>query len=110
MKINGTIISDIIFTGSIYCLYSALTEKGNKKILLKVSNHTIPQKSIYKQFQNDFRNSQSVISDLVVKAMDFVDNGLEPAIMLEDFGGIPLETFTSIASFPFGDKMQIALF
>ena len=31
MKINGTIISDIIFTGSIYCLYSALTEKGNKK-------------------------------------------------------------------------------
>jgi len=51
MEIEGYIVSNLVFSGSIYSLYSASAEKGGKKVLLKASNRSIPQKSVYNLFQ-----------------------------------------------------------
>ena len=116
MILPGFSISDdaqaIVYKGVNTLVCRAVKTDDNQAVILKTTSNTHPSPSQVARYQHEYNVLKTLKSkDLnhVVQVFDFVMHDHRPYMVLEDFGGIDLETFQKSNSLEVEQVLDIAV-
>jgi predicted ATPase/serine phosphatase RsbU (regulator of sigma subunit) len=93
ISINGYKIKKEIHNGGKSIICSAIREKDNLPVVIKILKSEYPTEMELENFKNEFDIESELKSDNIITNYDFIDYKNTKAIVMEDFGGISLDNF-----------------
>src|SRR5262245_50825251 len=84
-------ISEVIHAGSVHVLHRGYRNEDHAQVILKVLRSEAPSLDQIARLRHEFVIAQQIDAPGVVKALGLEPHGRGLALILEDFGGRPLD-------------------
>ncbi|MFB2836525.1 AAA family ATPase [Aerosakkonemataceae cyanobacterium BLCC-F167] len=90
-------------------VYRAISNSGNRHVILKVLKEDYPTPSELTRYKQEYEITRSLNIEGVIKAYNLLPYGTTLAIVLEDFGGESLDILTQSQTFTLLEFLSIAI-
>ncbi|MGD8191387.1 AAA family ATPase [Brevibacillus ginsengisoli] len=107
--IPGYKISELVSNTSQKMVYRGIRIVNNQSVMLKIPKVRQTSIEAYSKLTHEHHILQSIQSDAVAKSVELIKNGREAVLVIEDYGGLPLDIFLKMKSLKIKEILSICI-
>lgn len=107
--IPGYRVTEFLSTHSNMGFYRGFRNSDNLPVIIKKPHEGSRHKELLWRLKHEYRILQSLDSNAVETAVELIDHNREPALITEDFGGVPLSLLCKMKELSLEEILTIAI-